>query len=230
MNLQQIVIQASFELYERQTHISSFLLLIVLFCSSIIGIGRINNPQFFSILGRAFFRFKTKENSLGEVNRLSALANFGLMLNFVIAITLCFFLLFFNGSNILSSVYLALALSFIYILIHQIGFRLASIFSGQSVIKENISLITSQIWFFGGVIFLVLALFWVLNMRMSLFFSVVFLLLLSLFTLVRIVKGLLFAYRHRISWYYIFLYICSLEVLPLFTIYRFLKMYLKIEL
>lgn len=226
MHLQQIMLQISFELYERQTQITSILLMIVLVCSSIIGIGRINNPQFFLLVGKGFFKLKSQEKSFSEGTRLSGGASFALILNFFISLTLCSFLLFFSNSNLWFSLLAALIVSFSYILIQQVGFRITSFFSGQSEITENISLVTNQVWFLGGIVFLLIALFWVLNMRFKDVFGIIFLVVVFIITMFRFIKGFLIAYRSRIRWYYIFLYLCTLEILPVFILFRLFQMYL----
>lgn len=225
-----MVLINSFELYERQTHISSVLLLLILLCCAIIGIGRINNPNFFYAINKGFFQLKKQEKSFGESTRLTGGANLALTLNFFATLTLGFFLFFYQNTTVIVASIAALALTLTFVIIQQFGFRLTSLISGQSAISENLSFITNQVWFMGGIIFLIVSLIWVLNLKAHDLFSVIFFGLISFISIIRILKGVVFASRYRISWYYIFLYLCTLEILPVFVLFKFIQMYFKMDL
>jgi hypothetical protein len=102
-----------------------------------------------------------------------------------------------------------------------------SIFVGDPEILEQGRVITKQIWFFSGVFFLVLSLFWILNIDYKNYFLLSFSIFLLVSIFARALKGLLFAARNRYSWYYIFLYLCTLEILPVLVVYKLIHMYLK---
>lgn len=95
MNLPLLLLQSKFELIDRQTHLTSVLLFIVLICSAIVGAGRINNPNFFTAISSGFFKFKAQDKSFNENNRITQGASIALYINFLISVSLCFFLLFF---------------------------------------------------------------------------------------------------------------------------------------
>jgi hypothetical protein len=113
------------------------------------------------------------------------------------------------------------------ILLQQVGFRVASIFSGQTGISENGALITRQTWFFSGILYLLLSLLWLLNLKFKTIFVVVFISILAISSLIRILKGLVFGFWGGFSWYYIFLYLCTFEILPVFILNKLIQMYLQ---
>jgi hypothetical protein len=220
----------SFELYERQTHISSVLLLLILLCCAVIGLGRINNPNFFYSINKGFFQLKTQDKSFGESTRLTGGANLALTLNFFTTLGLGFFLFFYQNTSIFAAIIAAVAFTLAFVTIQQVGFRLTSLVSGQSAVSENLSFITNQVWFMGGILFLFLGLFWILNMKAHDLFSLIFFGSVAFISFIRILKGIVFASRYRISWYYIFLYLCTLEILPVFVTYKLIQMYFKMDL
>jgi hypothetical protein len=227
MNFLHLLLQFKFELLERQTHLTSILLFVVLTCSAIVGVGRINNPNFFVAISSGFFKLKALDKSFNENNRLSQGASLALYINFMLSISLCFFLLFFDENNYsYASISGLLAVAFL-ILLQQAGFRITSIFSGQSSISENGVIITRQIWFFTGILYLLLSLLWLLNLRFKAIFVMVFISILVLSSIYRILKGLLFAFWSGFSWYYIFLYVCTFEILPVFILTKLIQMYLQ---
>jgi hypothetical protein len=70
-----------------------------------------------------------------------------------------------------------------------------------------------------GLLLIPLLLMWLLNPEYSKTFIFGIGVLFAFFWLVRILRGILFAVRNKVLWYYIILYLCSLEIWPLFAIY-----------
>lgn len=227
MNLPLLMFQSKFELIERQTHLTSILLFVVLTCSAIVGAGRINNPNFFVAISSGFFKFKAQDKSFNENNRISQGANIALYINFIVSVSLCFFLLFYKNTNYSFASFAGFLLVGFLIFIQQVCFRITSVFSGQSDISENGNLITRQVWFFSGLLYLLLSLIWVLNMKFKTVFVVIFISLLIISSFIRLFKGLLFAFWNRFSWYYIFLYLCTFEILPVFIVNKLIQTYLQ---
>jgi hypothetical protein len=230
MILPHLLLQSNFELLDRQTHLTSILLFVILACSAIVGAGRINNPNFFSAISTGFFKFKAQDKSFNENLRISQGASIALVINFIVSISLCFFLMLFEENNYSFATISGLLLVGFLTLLQQIGFRITSIFSGQSGISESGSLITRQIWYFSGILYLLLSLLWLLNMKFKTVFVIVFLTILAISSLIRILKGLLFAFWGGFSWYYIFLYLCTFEILPVFILNKLIQMYLQTKM
>ena len=230
MILPHLLLQSNFELLDRQTHLTSILLFVILACSAIVGAGRINNPNFFTAISTGFFKFKAQDKSFNENLRISQGASIALVINFIVSISLCFFLMLFEENNYSFATISGLLLVGFLTLLQQIGFRITSIFSGQSGISESGSLITRQIWYFSGILYLLLSLLWLLNMKFKTVFVIVFLTILAISSLIRILKGLLFAFWGGFSWYYIFLYLCTFEILPVFILNKLIQMYLQTKM
>lgn len=230
MILPHLILQIKFELLERQTHLTSILLLIILFCSALVGAGRINNSNFFISISSGFFKFKTRDKSYFESTRMSQGANIALYLNFITSLSLCFFLMLFKESNFSFSAILGVILVGFLMALQQIGFRVLSVFTGQTIISENGSLITKQIWFFSGILYLLLSLVWLLNLKYKSLFIIVFICILAVTYLLRLLKGLLFAFWIGYSWYYIFLYLCTFEILPVIILNKLIQMYLQTKM
>ncbi len=230
MILSHLLLQSNFELLDRQTHLTSILLFVILACSAIVGAGRINNPNFFTAISAGFFKFKAQDKSFNENLRISQGASIALVINFIVSISLCFFLMLFEENNYSFATISGLLLVGFLTLLQQIGFRVTSVFSGQSSISESGALITRQTWYFSGILYLLLSLFWLLNMKFKTVFVIVFITILAISSLIRILKGLLFAFWGGFSWYYIFLYLCTFEILPVFILNKLIQMYLQTKM
>lgn len=217
------------ELIERQTHLSSFLLVSILIFGTMISLVKMNYANLFGSIGAGFFKFKAQEKLLNESNRIGQGSSIVMHLNFVYSVSLCFFLLFFDGNNFRLAFLTSIVFTFCLLLIQHTGCRLISIISGEAKIIENGIVINRQVSFFSGILLLILALFWILNLRYRIFFMLIFFIILGLTFIFRLSKGLLFAFRFGYSWYYVFLYLCTVEVLPVFILNKLIQTYLKIN-
>jgi hypothetical protein len=70
-----------------------------------------------------------------------------------------------------------------------------------------------------GLLLIPLLLMWLLNPEYSDLFIFGMGIVFAFFWLVRIFRGIIFAVRNKVLWYYIILYLCSLEIWPLLAIY-----------
>jgi len=70
-----------------------------------------------------------------------------------------------------------------------------------------------------GLLLIPLLLMWLLNPEYSNLFVYVIGIVFTFFWLVRILRGIFFAVRNKVLWYYIILYLCSLEIWPLLAVY-----------
>jgi len=114
----------------------------------------------------------------------------------------------------------AILTSAVFIFIQQFGYRFVSFLSGETAVLDNISTINRNTWQFGGILLLILATIWTLNLQLYKIMSFCFLIILFLLLILRIVKGLSLTFKKRIKWYYFILYLCALEILPAFIFIR----------
>ncbi len=70
-----------------------------------------------------------------------------------------------------------------------------------------------------GLLLIPLLLIWLLNVNYSIYFIYTLAILFSVFWLLRVFRGIFFALRNNILWYYIILYLCTLEIWPLVAFY-----------
>jgi hypothetical protein len=105
-----------------------------------------------------------------------------------------------------------------FFLIQQIGFRLISFVLKETMFKRNLLVITQQTWNFLGFVLLLLGTLILLNEKYTYAFKPLIYIVLLLLPFVRIVKGLIYARSNNYHWFYIILYLCTLEILPLVII------------
>jgi len=214
------IIAVSLQITERGNESIKIILAILLFCVATIALSKFNNSDLFRSITKSFFRFKLIENNFNDENRIGFAASILLNINFILSLTICFFLAFTNFVSGNEALIYALCFSAYLIIIQQISFRLVALLSGEHMISEEIGVLTKQIWHMAGLLFLIIALIWALNQQSTLAVSrFYFIILLTLFAF-RYIKGIFLCHKMGIKWYYLFLYLCTLEIMPSLLLYN----------
>ena len=220
MKITTNIIAVSLQITERGNESIKIILAILLFCVATIALSKFNNSDLFRSITKNFFRFKLIENNFNDENRIGFAASFLLNINFILSLTICFFLAFTNFVSGNEALIYALCFSAYLIIIQQISFRLVALLSGEHMVSEEIGVLTKQIWHMAGLLFLIIALIWALNQQSTLAVSrFYFIILLTLFAF-RYIKGIFLCHKMGIKWYYLFLYLCTLEIMPSLLLYN----------
>lgn len=214
------IIAVSLQITERGNESIKIILAILLFCVATIALSKFNNSDLFRSITKSFFRFKLIENNFNDDNRIGFGTSILLNINFILSLTICFFLAFTNFVSGNGALIYALCISAYLIIIQQISFRLVALLSGEHMVSEEIGVLTKQIWHMAGLLFLIIALIWALNQQSTLTVSrFYFIILLTLFAF-RYIKGIFLCHKMGIKWYYLFLYLCTLEIMPSLLLYN----------
>ena len=220
MKITTNIIAVSLQITERGNESIKIILAILLFCVATIALSKFNNSDLFRSVTKSFFRFKLLESNFNDENRIGFGASFLLNINFILSLTICFFLAFTNFVSGNEALIYALCFSAYLIIIQQISFRLVALLSGEHMVSEEIGVLTKQIWHMAGLLFLIIALIWALNQQSTLAVSrFYFIILLTLFAF-RYIKGIFLCHKMGIKWYYLFLYLCTLEIMPSLLLYN----------
>ena len=206
---------SSFELIERNTQMNSYLLVIILLCFAFVGVARVAQPDLIAQTFAGFFKVKRPDSNGFEGSKLQPSMTALIVLNYIISFSTCIFLLLYDQSNMLETVWLTMKIVFALTFLQLINFRLVFILSGERAILDSMSAVNKQIWSFSGFILTCMALLWILNQELQHGFEQLFFMVFSSLIVWRIVKGLLLAAQLRYKWYYLILYLCTLEILPL---------------
>jgi hypothetical protein len=215
LSLMIYALLTSFELIERNTQMNSYLLVIILGCFAFVGVARVAQPDLISQTFSSFFKLKRPDSNGFEGSKLQPSMSALIILNYIISFSTCVFLLLYHQENMLETIFTTLKMVFALTFLQLLNFRLVYLLSGERAILDSISAVNKQIWSFGGFILTCMALLWILNQELQHVFEQLFFLTFSSLLVWRIVKGLLLAVQLRYKWYYLILYLCTLEILPL---------------
>lgn len=215
--------------YRAQTY--TLLMIGVLSLSfAMIAVSRMSNNRSISTVMSVFFRNTSVDQVLKENMRLNSLSSVLLILNYFISFSLCTFILF-NRIILLEvvwSVLFAVAVPLIWFILEILGLLTIGWLTGEQK-RVEISIINtltgSQ---FSGLVLSVIALFWIMNPDLNRLFLALFIAVICLKFATRLLKNSIAVLSSGVPWYYLILYFCTLEILPLFVAYYYvLKNFLE---
>ncbi len=203
---------------------SSFVIFLTGICAIsffFIGLARFYNNKSIPTVFGVYFKQEGVEQILKENFRLNSLSSVTLNLSYFIGAGLCLFLVCRQYWNLSWNLSLASAttIPLIVFTIETVGMIISGWLSGEYLKIEGTitNVIIGNLVY--GMLFSVLALLWIMNPEKSSLFALIFISLFLLKVFVRIVKNTFLVFSKGISWYYIILYFCTLEVLPSLVIY-----------
>jgi len=173
-------------------------------------------PSIFQVLFKVSFR----NNSLNQIIRESynsfRFSDFLLLINFWWTCSMGS-ILFYDLGNIPLVIHLIWPILLYLFLLIPLGV-ISFVTGNRSIIKENVYNLFLLPQFF-GIIFLPIIVIGHLNGELMIPMAWLFLILVGLLFLYINLRGILFAIQQGISLYYIILYICTLEILPLTVLF-----------
>lgn len=192
----------------------------------IIALTRMSNGKAIQTVFSVFFKGPSIEQELKENMRLNSFGSILLILNFFISFSLCLFILL-NRILLINgywSAILAIGFPVVLFILETIGLYIIGWVSGEQKNLNTTINVTLTGYQFVGLIFSILSLFWIMNPEFNRIFLGLFITLVCLRYLTRLLKNSIAVLISGVSWYYIILYFCTLEILPLFVAYFYVTM------
>lgn len=212
------------ELIARKSFYDSYQLLLLFLGVAFLGMARLSNSKTISSAFGTLLNFKT-EVAFNDSIKIHPLGSFFLILNFLFSGSLLVFLATLPiFDNELAHYLFSFGLAIVVLLIYLIGFYLVGFLTSYSTKLPVGHLHNLNFIHISGLIALILDLPWLLNSQWNEQFSFFAIALFSLLYLIRLIKIISFSFQENISWYYIILYLCTLEIFP---IYMFVHVFLK---
>lgn len=212
------------ELVARKSFYDSYQLLFLFLGITFIGLARLSNTKTLSSAFGTLLNFKT-EVAFNDSIKIHPAGSFFLILNFIFSGTqLIFFATHPFFQNELAHYLFSFGLVTVILLIYLLGIYLVGFITSYTSklpigVLHNLNFIHIC-----GLTALILNLPWLLNSQWNNQFSIFAIVVFSLLYLIRLIKIISFSFQENISWYYIILYLCTLEFFP---IYMFVRVFLK---
>jgi len=208
-------------LHLRETTVDAFWLLSCSFSLILIAIASARQERLIALVLSGFYRLQKDDAFNHDSERISPSTFVLLTINFFIGASLSIFLLLDTKKQLTNSYLIAVLAPLILMLYWKSGQWLILVLVGKHPIIRQLKYHLRFAICTAGFFFAVSAIIISLNKSLS---GYVFLVLSMgiLFTCInRIGKGLVAAWFNGIRWYYILLYFCAVEVLPMIALYVF---------
>jgi hypothetical protein len=170
------------------------------------------------------------EAHMKENMRIGSVSSVVLLVNFFVSFALCNFI-FFHRILLFDdtiSLWLAFGTPLLLFLTETLGVLFVGVLSGELKRLNRVILNTFTISQFAGIFFTLISLFWIMNPGADKLFLSLYLAIVALKEIARLLKSSIAVLVSGVSWYYLILYFCTLEILPLFVVIIYvLKNFLK---
>lgn len=191
----------------------------------LITFARMSSSYFLVSIARSIYKNRSIEKISQEEMPLTALSSFCLIVNFLICASCLLYLTvdFFHQSIHVSTLLAIIYTPMLFLFGPYIFLNLVEYITGEIGITKAIKLTNWAICKLLGILFSILVLLWVFNDKNAAIFTYVLSLILCLFYVYRIIRGIIFAFSKGISWYYIILYFCMFEIIPMYPLWMLVE-------
>lgn len=208
------------ELTLRDTSIAQVVGFGLFIAFGLLAITKLLNKDVFRTLFMANWKGNTIEQYVKEEHSIKSGWSFILIVNYWLSFSLFGYIITdLPGIDDMTLLLLVIFIPIGWLFLSQLNLYLCSLLTGEYKILVQFfyfRIVGAQLM---GIVLFVLCSFWILSNMPSrtLIWLVSSALALEFF--IRLIKSIVFARQKRISWYYIILYICTLETLPLLVCY-----------
>lgn len=211
----------------RENNLSHLIIPLVVISFVLITFAKFQNNHIFSSLIKLLFANKNFEQILKEDLKLSSSSSIALVINYFFIISTCVFLGIQASMNlsIQNTIIFSIAIPIVVFILQLLSLWIIGFITKEIKLIVVPLLETIVIIEFIGFILFFLALIWVLNPQFSNYFLIAFAFLLGLGFILRFFKSLFSVLNKGVPLYYIILYFCTLEILPLFIAYYYVGKY-----
>jgi hypothetical protein len=140
--------------------------------------------------------------------------------NFLISFSLSTYLFLLDHFQRLEALIFMFALVFGFLIFQLFNFRLALFLTDNMKLVSGIAEINKQVWSFAGLAYLGLSFLWLIYGQANYLLQYVFVLLFVAAYVWRLVKAWRACLQANLEWYYLILYLCALEILPILFVWR----------
>lgn len=209
-----------FELVERASQMNSYLLFISLLSLTFIAYARMSTPDALSLSWKRFWKLSRVESFGFDDEKIRPETQSLLLSNFIISFTLSAYLILNSYFNRSEALLLALVFVFGFLLFQLLNFRLALLLTDNWKLVSGIAEINKQVWSFIGLVYLGLSFLYLIYGQAQVALQYCFVILFFVAYAWRLLKAGRACLQANLEWYYLILYLCTLEILPILFVWR----------
>lgn len=189
-------------------------------------LARIRNSKAIPTVLSAFLKNMSIDQHFKANMRMESLSSIFLILNYFVCFSVCLFLLFSRtfSLDLAWEIGLSILIPVALFVLDTLSIILVGAITGESKKLYSSIIITLSLNQFFGLFLSLVSLLWIMNPEFNTVYLVIFGLLLVLQYLMRVLKNTVAILINGVPWYYLILYFCTLEILPLYSAYYYLVM------
>jgi hypothetical protein len=191
----------------------------------ILALVKRSNQRAFHTLIQLFFNSANIDQRMKESLRIDSFASIMLLVNYLIIFSVCISL-FTNQFNVFPfwiNFWFIWTFPLVLLVLQSGVIVLVNWIAGAKLPLPSLAGNTFITFQFIGLLLSILSLVWVLNPEYANQSAIVFISLLGLAQIIRLLKNSFAVLSNGVAWYYILLYFCTLEILPLFVAYYYVQ-------
>jgi hypothetical protein len=207
----------------RAENYTLYVLLFIIVSILLIALAKLSNSKTFRILLEVTTKGATIEQYLRENMRTGSLASIALLINYYSVIFVLFFLALKNiyQLDLTKTLLIASSVPIALLIYEMVGIIIIGTLTGEFKRIKSVLLVTVTTNQITGLVLFLIALFWTLNPQYGTLFFKLSVGIMFLKLLIRTIKGMYIILNNGVSLYYIILYFCTLEILPLMVLSYF---------
>jgi hypothetical protein len=187
-------------------------------------LARLRNSKAIPTVLSAILKNSSLDEYFKENMRMESFSAILLILNYFVCFSVCLFLFF---SRILSldlvwAIGLSILIPVALFVLDTLSIILVGAITGESKKLYSSIITTLSLNQFFGLFLSLFSLLWIMNPEFNTVYVVIFGLLLVLQYFMRVLKNTIAILINGVPWYYLILYFCTLEILPLYSAYYYL--------
>lgn len=194
---------------------NSYLLFISLLSLTFVAYARMSTPDAISLSWKRFWKLSRVESFGFDDEKIRPKTQSLFLGNFLVSFCLSTYLFFVSYFHSLEAFSLALLFVFGFLVFQSFNFRIALLLTDNWKLVSGISEINKQVWSFAGLVYLALSFLWLINGQALNLLQYGFIILFFTAYLWRLIKAWRACVQANLEWYYLILYLCTLEILPL---------------
>ena len=212
-----------FELIERASQMNSYLLFVSLLSLTFIAYARISTPDALTLSWKRFWKLSKMESFGFDDEKIRPETQSLFLGNAFVSFSLSTYLFLLTYFERLDALGLAFAFVCSFLIFQLLNFRLALFVTDNWKLVSHIAEINKQVWSFVGLVYLGLSFLWLIYGQANSLLQQAFIIVGLSGYVWRLIKAWRACLQANLEWYYLILYLCTLEILPILFVWRWLS-------
>jgi hypothetical protein len=202
---------------------NSYLLFVSLLSLTFIAYARISTPDALALSWKRFWKLGKIESFGFDDEKIRPETQSLFLANAFVSFSLSTYLFLLTYFERLDALGLTFAFVGSFLIFQLLNFRLALFITDNWKLVSHIAEINKQVWSFVGLVYLGLSFLWLIYGQANSLLQQAFIIVGLSGYVWRLIKAWRACLQANLEWYYLILYLCALEILPILFVWRWLS-------